>query len=148
MRKGRHVVKNERIMIDTNIFLDVLLNRESLADSSSEFLELSENNVFTGLVTSSCITDIFYIVRKHLKSTDAAYFAVGKILNIASVCNVTGSDVMLAYERHARDFEDCLLAVCAISNDCHCIVTRNKPDFSEFDIPCLTPEEWLAKRSE
>ena len=96
------------------------------------------------MVTSSCITDIFYIVRKHLKSTDAAYFAVGKVLNIASVCDVTGSDVMIAYEQRARDFEDSLLAVCALSNDCRCIVTRNKSDFIEFDIPCLSPEEWLA----
>lgn len=135
-------------MIDTNVFLDVLLNREFLADSSSEFLELSENHIFTGMVTSSCITDIFYIVRKYLKSTDAAYFAVGKVLTIASVCDVTGSDVMLAYERHARDFEDCLLAVCALSNDCRCIVTRNRSDFSEFGIPCLSPEEWLAGQTE
>ena len=136
-------MKNSRIMIDTNIFLDVLLDRDGLADSSAEFLRLCENHVCTGVITASCITDIFYIVRRQTHSTDAAYLAVGKILDIASVCDVTGADILLAFEKHSHDFEDCLLSTCAISNSCDAIVTRNKTDFADFSVPCYTPEEWL-----
>lgn len=139
-------MKNERAMIDTNIILDVLLNREGLADGSSHLLECCENHMLTGLFTASCITDIFHIVRKHTKSTDAAYYAVSKIMNIVSVCDVSSSDVILALEKQARDFEDGLLAVCAMSHECSCIITRNKTDFRDFDISCLTPEEWLDKQ--
>lgn len=140
-------MKNSRIMIDTNIFLDVLLDRDGLADSSSELLSLCENHAATGLVPASCITDIFYIVRRYLHSTDAAYFAVGKVLTIASVCDVTGSDILFAFDRHAHDFEDCLLAVCAASNKCDCIITRNSSDFVGMDVSCFTPEEWLRDHS-
>ena len=136
-------MKNSRIMSDTNIFLDTLLAREGLADASSALLSLCEEHTLTGMVSASCITDIFYIVRRHLQSSDAAYFAIGKILNIASVCAVTNTDILLAFEKHARDFEDCLLAVCAASNDCDCIITRNVSDFIGLDVPCFTPEEWL-----
>lgn len=140
-------MKNSRIMIDTNIFLDVLLERDDLVDSSSKLLSLCENHLVTGLVTASCITDFFYIVRRHLHSSDAAYFAIGKILNIASVCDVTGSDILTAFETHSRDFEDCLLAVCASNVQCDGIITRNKADYMEFDLPCYTPEEWLASNN-
>lgn len=132
-------------MIDTNIFIDVLLDRELLADSSAQVLTLCENHKFDGFVSASCITDIFYIVRKHTHQTEFAYRAVGKVLEIVKVCPVTNLEVLKAYQAHAKDFEDCLLAMCAESIQCECIVTRNTKDFNEFDIPVFTPEEFLLQ---
>lgn len=138
-------MKNSRIMIDTNIFLDVMLEREGLCDGSAALLQLCEDRLVTGFVSASCVTDIFYIVRKHLHSTDAAYLAIGKVLDIASVCDVTNSDVLLAFEKRSRDFEDCLLSVCARSAKCECIITRNTADFAGYDVPAFTPEEWMRE---
>ena len=69
------------------------------------------------------------------------------MLEIVKVCSVTNNDVLTAYQRKAKDFEDCLVATCAKSICCDCIVTRNKKDFEEFDIPLLTPSELLQKLS-
>ena len=137
-------MQNMKIMVDTNIFLDVLLDRMPLSDSSSELLSLCENHKLDGFVSASCITDIFYIVRKSMHSTEMAYQAIGKIFQIVKICSVTNHDIFNAYLIHAKDFEDCLLAVCAKSNACECIITRNKKDFSEFGIPLFTPEEILS----
>ena len=134
-----------KIMIDTNVFLDILLDRDKLADTSSEVLTLCENGVVKGMVSASCITDIFYIVRKNLHSTEAAYGAVGNILRIAEVCNVSAVEVSEAFERRAKDFEDCLLAVCAANCGCDCIVTRNTKDFANLGISLKTPEEIIEE---
>ena len=134
-----------KIMCDTNIFLDVLLERESFADDSSRVLSLCEEHRLEGFVSASCITDIFYLVRKYTRSTELAYNAVGKVLEIVKVCSVTNNDVLLAFQKKARDFEDCLVATCANSIHCDYIITRNKKDFEEFSIPLLEPSELLRQ---
>lgn len=138
-------MQNMKVMIDTNIFIDVLLDRELLAETSAQVLSLSENRRFDGFVTASCITDIFYIIRKNTHSTEMTYQAVGKVLQIVKVCPVTNQEILQAYQAHAKDFEDCLLAMCAKSIQCECIVTRNTKHFSDFDIPVFTPEEFLQR---
>ena len=132
-----------KIMCDTNIFLDVLLEREPFVDDSSKILRLCEEHKLDGVVSASCITDIFYLVRKYTHSVDMAYKAIGKVLEIVKVCSVTNNDVLMAFQRKAKDFEDCLVATCAISIHCDYIVTRNKKDFEKFAIPILTPSELL-----
>ena len=89
------------------------------------------------------MTDLFYLVRRQLHSTELAYQALGSILDIARVLTVTNADVLNAYLTKAPDFEDCLLATCAKSNDCNAIVTRNKKDYLTFGITLLSPEELL-----
>lgn len=134
-----------KIMCDTNIVLDLLLDREPFAEDSAKVLTLCESLKLEGFISASCVTDIFYIVRKYLRSSDMAYKAVGKILDIAKVCSVTNNDILTAYLQKAKDFEDCLLAVCAKSINCDCIVTRNKKDFEDFGIELFTPSELLEK---
>lgn len=134
-------MKNLRLMIDTNIFLDVLLQREPFFESSKAVLKLCEDKKIQGFLSASSATDIFYIVRKGLQSTALAYNALGSVLDIAKVLTVTNDDVLNAFMQKAADFEDCLLATCAKSNKCSAIVTRNKKDFLDFGITLMSPEE-------
>lgn len=136
-----------KIMCDTNVIIDVLLEREPFVEDSCNVLRLCEEHKVDGFVSASSITDIYYLVRKYTHSTDLAYKAVGKILEIVKVCSVTNNDVLTAFQQKARDFEDCLVATCARSIRCDFIVTRNKTDFETFDIPVLTPAELLQQFS-
>jgi predicted nucleic acid-binding protein len=130
-------------MIDTNIFLDVFLEREPFYSNSRAVLQLCEDKKVHGFLTASSVTDIFYLVRKALHSKELAYETLGSVLDIVKVISVSNEDVLSAYMQHATDFEDCLLATCAKSNKCSSIVTRNKKDFLEFGITLLSPEELL-----
>lgn len=132
-----------KIMCDTNIILDVLLEREPFVEDSYQILSLCEQRKLEGFVSASSITDIYYLVRKYTHSTELAYKAIGKLLEIVKVCSVTNNDVLIAYQKKAKDFEDCLVATCAQSIQCDYIVTRNTKDFKEFDLPSITPAELL-----
>ncbi|MCM1183680.1 MAG: PIN domain-containing protein [Roseburia sp.] len=134
-----------KIMCDTNIIIDVLLEREPFAEASCKVLSLCEEHKIDGFVSASAVTDIYYLVRKYSHSTDLAYKAIGKMLEIVKVCSVTNNDILTAFQRKAKDFEDCLMATCAKSIRCDYIITRNKKDFEEFDIPSLTPVELLQQ---
>ena len=136
-----------KILCDTNIILDVLLERQPFVEDSCKVLSLCEEHRPEGFVSASSVTDIYYLVRKYTHSTKLAYHAVGKMLEIVKVCSVTNSDVLTAYQRKAKDFEDCLVATCAKSIRCDAIVTRNKKDFEEFGICLLTPPELLQQIS-
>ena len=77
-------------------------------------------------------------MRKYTHSTELAYKAVGKLLEIVKVCSVANNDILIAFQKKAKDFEDCLVATCAKS-------IRNKRDFEGFGISVLTPTEILLK---
>ena len=133
-----------RLTIDTNIFLDVLTRREPFYTNSKAVLDLCERKKVQGFLSASSVTDIFYLIHRQLHSTELAYQALGAILDIAKVLTVTNADVLNAFLVRAPDFEDCLLATCAKSNQCDAIVTRNKKDYMTFGITLLAPEELLA----
>ena len=128
-------------MIDSNIILDVMLEREPFYRTSGKVLELCEKKKIHGFVTASTITDFFYITRKATGSVDKACAVIEKTLEIVKVLPVTNEDINRALMIKAKDFEDCLLAVCAKNNHCDAIVTRNSNDFRNFGISLLTPEE-------
>lgn len=134
-----------KIMCDTNIIIDVLLEREPFVEDSYRVLSFCEEHKIDGYVSASSVTDIYYLVRKYTHSTELAYHAVGKLLEIIKVCSVTDHDVLTAFQQKAKDFEDCLVATCAKSIHCNYIVTRNKKNFEAFDVPALLPEELLLQ---
>ncbi len=55
-----------RILIDTNVIIDYLADRTPFADAAEQVLSLCESGKVTGMITANAITDIYYIVRKHL----------------------------------------------------------------------------------
>ena len=133
-----------RLMVDTNILLDVLIHNDAFFENSKAVLQLCEERAVQGFVTASAMTDIFYITRKALHSIDETYRVIGALLDIVKILTVTNEDVISAFQVRAKDFEDCLMATCAISNGCDCIVTRNKKDFLTFGVTLYSPEELLA----
>lgn len=134
-----------KIMCDTNVVIDVLLDREPFVEDSYKILTLCEEHKVDGFISASSITDIYYLVRKYTHNTELAYKAVGKLLEIVKVCSVTDKDIFTAFQKKAKDFEDCLVATCAKSINCDYIVTRNKGDFEELDVPALTTTEFWDK---
>ena len=132
-----------KVMIDTNVIIDVLLERENFVEESYKVLSMCERRHISGFVSASSVTDIYYLVRKYTHSAELAYKAIGKLLEIVKVCDVTNNDVLTAFQKKAKDFEDCLVSVCARSNSCKYIITRNKKDFENFEVEALTPTEFL-----
>ena len=131
-----------RILIDTNVILDILFAREPhLADSIS-VLHMCEDGYAEGLVTAKSIADIYYFLRQQLKSEDKARRILQKIMSMVTVCDVTAQNMLEALEVDNADYEDAVAAVCAKTENCSLIVTRNKAHFKGTGIKCLSPEEF------
>ena len=135
------------VLIDTNVVLDVLLNNAGLAANSRVLLDFAEQKRFTGYISASAITDIFYISQKKL-GKKAAREAIRHLLHIYYPAPVTDKDIYKALDLTWADFEDSIQFTVGKSLAADYIVTRNTQDFSSAAIPTVTPEQFIQIISE
>jgi predicted nucleic acid-binding protein len=135
-----------RVLVDTNIILDVLLQREPLLAASSRIMGLSERREVDAFITATSATDLFYIMRKEMDKEQAKE-ALEKIIRIIGIVSVTRSDLIKALALEFSDFEDALQAQCAVKLKADLIVTRNVKDFRTSPVPAVTPEKFLGDRT-
>jgi predicted nucleic acid-binding protein len=128
------------IFVDTNIILDVILKNESFWENSFAIFRLAEKNVLSGYISSSCVTDIFYIARKRF-DIPTARDAIKRVLALFSVVGVDGDDLNGAMQIPINDLEDALQVWCAQKINADYIVTRNISDFKQSVIPAIEPAE-------
>jgi predicted nucleic acid-binding protein len=137
-----------KALIDTNVVLDALMRRNPWADAAERIIVAAASDMFTACVTASGITDIYYLVQKHLQDRRKTRDEVRKLFDIFDVLDVTGSDCISAFDIGVPDYEDALLAQCARRAKADLIVTRNENDFSDSPVPAVSPQEFLAKMGE
>jgi predicted nucleic acid-binding protein len=133
-----------KVLVDTNVILDVLLKRDGLYAESFEIFRLAEQHVITGCVSSSAITDVFYLVHKAQRDIDTAYQAVEGITAIFTIAPVFESTIKSAIALRWKDFEDAVQYSTAKENEVDCIVTRNQDDYDTSDISCVNPADFPA----
>ena len=134
-----------RLMIDANIILDVLQNRQPHCRDSSLVWKLCETGQDEGYVTVLTFANLVYVMRKELDAVQ-----VREILNnlqlIFRFADYTVSDMQKAADLCWPDFEDALQSVTADRLSAECIITRNTGDFTKSGIAAYTPAEYLSMR--
>ena len=133
----------KKVFIDTDIILDVALAREPFFSSSKTILAMAENNIIIGNISSNCVANIYYILRKSGGDNKARKF----ILNIVKYITVIAIDhqnVLEALKSKFSDFEDALQYSSAVENRCEYIITRNIEDYKSSKIKVLLPEEFIV----
>ena len=140
VKKGwRNILK---IMIDTNIILDHLLDRVPFADYADKIIKLSEDGKITGMITASSATDIYYVLRKII-GHDRAIEALNTIFLIFDVTDVGKPDLLYAIKMRMSDYEDAVLASCAKKIKADYIITRNPKHFTLSPVQSILPEEFI-----
>ena len=134
-----------RIMIDTNVILDCLLDRQPFADDAQEILELCARGKHEGCILASTVTDIFYIAEKYMDDMHELYLLMDDLLEELLLIALSRRDLMIAVDRRELDFEDCVLSVCAESAGCDVIVTRNLKDFKNSNVMAVLPKTFIRK---
>jgi predicted nucleic acid-binding protein len=133
-----------RALLDTNIVVDVATNRAPWATDSIQVLQANANKQVKACITSTAVTDLFYICRK-LAGQKTAYDTVRLCLENLEVLNVTSSDLSQALQLPGLDFEDNVQIACSLSNQIEIIVTRDKDGFKDAAVEALTPTELIVR---
>jgi predicted nucleic acid-binding protein len=132
-----------RVLIDTNVALDVLLSRQPYCREASRIIILSEKEVIEGYISASAVTDIYYITRKSYKDKQITIDLIKNILKIISIATTTENNIYQALDLEWNDFEDSVQYVVGASIPVDYIITRNVNDFKNSTIKCVTPEQFI-----
>jgi len=131
------------VLIDTNVVLDAMLSRSPFAEAAQKLFIMAAEEKIGAHITASSITDIYYLLRKHLYDRDRCKREIFKIVKVFGVLDVTGSDCEKALELPMADYEDALLAACAKRGKMECIITRNIKDFGGSPVRAVLPDDFL-----
>ena len=132
-----------KVMIDTNIVLDVFLQREPFFQASYEVMKQSALEKLEGFISASAATDIYYLLRRSLKDDARAKDSMEKLLQLVGIADALGEDVHAAVASNMSDFEDALVASIAERCQMEYIITRNTKDYTESPVKAITPEDFL-----
>ena len=131
-----------KLMIDTNILLDVLCAREKFLKRSLSVWRLCEDESVTGCISAVSVPNIIYILRKEI-DPEKITLIVERLSNIFEITDLRESDLKAAAAMHSRDFEDAVHMCQAKRIGADYIITRNVKDFKDSPVPAVSPEEFL-----
>lgn len=132
------------LLIDANILLDVLMNRQDFVKDSSMIWKLCETNQAKGYISALTIANLMYIMRKQLDPETIEKLLV-QLKFIFDFTDFGVSDLQRVAEMKWTDFEDAVQSATAERLHADFIITRNVKDFRSSKIMALTPTEFLAR---
>lgn len=133
-----------KVLIDTNIILDVLCKRSGFYEDSVRIFKLCEVKKIEGVVSALSIPNIIYILRKELDAEKTKEI-LDNLTLIFSVADLKADDLKRAADMKFRDYEDAVQCACAARLKANYIVTRNIKDFAQSKVTAVKPSELLER---
>lgn len=132
-----------KLLIDTNIILDVLLKREQFCASAIDVLNLADREDVEEYVSASAFTDIYYIAYRAIKDKDKVKTLLKNLLAVVRIAAVSEQEIKDALMSEWTDFEDSVQHAVAVNEHMDGIVTRNASDYKNTRLSVWSPEQVL-----
>ena len=132
-----------KILVETNVLLDVLLDRREFYDDSAAIWSLAEQGRVAAFLAAVSLTNVYDIVRR-LGDHRKAMRAVVQLRNIFTPARCDAQVVNQAIDAKMPDFEDAIHYFSATHAGVEMIVTRNVKHFARRALPAVTPTEFLV----
>lgn len=133
----------KKVLFDTNIILDIALNRSPFFELSATLFDFIDKKQISAFITATTVTDIYYISKKE-KGSDLAIQFISNLIEVIDVIGVDRDVIVKAINHGMKDFEDSVQACSALDNQVPIIITRNKADFLNSGLTVYTPAEFIA----
>lgn len=134
-------------IIDTNVWLDILLDREPYVGSAAAALSQVENRDIDSFLCATTVTTIHYFLDKS-ESKDNAQSTLENLLSLHDVASVTEATLRKAVQSPLSDYEDAVLASAGAKAGATSVITRNPSDFEGGPLNVFTPKEFAVAIAE
>jgi predicted nucleic acid-binding protein len=131
-----------KVLLDTNIVLDLLLQREPFCDDAKVIFELIESNKIEGYLCATTITTIYYLISKNSTKNQADNI-ISQLLQLFNIADVNKNILLKSLDNNGKDFEDSVIYTSAEFFDIRIIITRDKKGFEKSNIKIATTKEFL-----
>ena len=136
-----------RVLLDTNVIIDVLQNREPWCISGKAIFLSVARKEFSGCITAKEAADIHFFAKKQFKGEEnvdnKARQILIKLFSLFEIIDTTESDCKNALSFPNNDYEDAIMIETALRSGVDCIITRNTEHFSESPVKIYTPDEFV-----
>jgi predicted nucleic acid-binding protein len=135
-----------RVLLDTNVILDFLLDREPFSVSAELVWQAIQQGRVEGYISPITPVNVFYIARK-MKGVEYARQLVVGLLAVCPACPLDDSTMQAALKMPLIDYEDAVQLASALAYQLDAIITRDTNDFAGASIPVHSPADFLKELS-
>ena len=135
----------KNIFVDTDVIIDLLIDRKPFSNHSKVLFDLAEKNKLQIWISSLSISNIYYVIRKFVGEAKSRS-VIKDLIDIVEVQGVNKKEVLDAFSSNFKDFEDGIQHSTAESiTGITAILTRNTRDYKSSNLPVFSPEIFLKK---
>ena len=132
-----------KVLLDINVVLDLLLEREPFVSYAKEIFVLIENGDVEGYLCANSVTTLHYLIGKS-KNKQEADEIIAALLLLFDVAPVDKHILLEATHTNGIDYEDSVIYTSALYHGIDKIVTRDKKGFRHAQVGTVTPQAFLA----
>ena len=133
-----------RLLIDTDVLLDVALDRTPFAEPAVALLEALERRPGVACIAWHTASNFFYVASPTSGRADARGL-LRELTGFVEIAPTTTAGLRAATEFPMRDFEDAMQVAAALAYRADLIATRNVKDFAASPVPAVTPKKAVAR---
>ncbi len=131
-----------KVLLDTNVVLDLLLKREPFVDFAEEIFVMIEEQKIEGFLCPTSITTIYYLLSKHTDKKKCNE-TIETLLELFCIAKLDKKILLESIKNNGIDFEDSVIYTSANFTNIDVIITRDKKGFKKSKITILSPSEFL-----
>ena len=135
-----------KVLVDTNIIIDVLEQRKPFFKDSYRLIQLGLQGKLETIMSAGAVTDVYYIISRSIRDAKKAKEKIAALTTLVNICNITANDINTALTLDMADFEDAVISSIAKREKVDFIITRNEADFSASLVPAINPSQFLKQR--
>ena len=133
----------KRILIDTDVILDLFFDREPFSENAAKVLSLCEKKDIIGFVTPVIISNVYYLLSQKAKQ-EKVIEKLKILMSILEVLVIDKNAIIVALNSKFKDFEDALQNYSAeLNGEIDIIITRNTKDYKKSKFGIMNPENFL-----
>lgn len=132
-----------RPLIDINVLLDVLGEREPFLADAERIWTAAETKQIDGLISADSFSTLYYLLRQ-ASNARTAQRGISHLLSVFEVVELDKQILQQALDSPVKDFEDAIQYHCAVRGKADCIVTRDLRHYRNADLPVMSPDAFLA----
>lgn len=134
-----------KVFVDTNILLDLLLEREPWAEDAAILFSMADRKEIELLCCSLSFSTAVYLMQRFKYTRKEIVSKLTIVKSISTVTTVSDSVIDRMLQSDFVDLEDAIQYYSALAFGAETIITRNPKDFATSSIPIATPKEFIQK---
>lgn len=136
----------KKVFVDTNVLLDLLLERETWAQDAARLFSMADRREVELLCCSLSFSTAVYLMQRFKYTRREIVKKLSIVKSICTITTVNDAVIDRMIQSDFADLEDAIQYYSALAFGADVIVTRNAEDFPSSRIPVLTPQKFIQQQ--